>query len=144
VKGFHLRNYSEDIVAEGVNKEFLRSLAHVVLPHVYIAGPYVYEDFEENCNAAIDMAEELYTTGVCLPVIPSLTYYWQQRHQHSAEHWNEYCFQVLKRCDAVLVYDSESSTGTIDVVEEAERIGIPVFYMLDDLTTWVESDEDIA
>jgi hypothetical protein len=43
-----------------------------------------------------------------------------------------------------LVYDSESSTGTIDEVEEAERIGIPVFYMLDDLTTWVESDEDIA
>ncbi len=141
MKGFHLRNYSEDILVEGANKEFLRTLAHLVLPHVYIAGPYVHEDFEENCNDAIDIAEELYTSGICLPVIPLLTYKWHDRHQHSTEFWNEYCFQILKRCDAVLVHDSESSLGTVDEVTEAERLGIPVFYMLDDLNAWVETGD---
>jgi hypothetical protein len=137
-----LRNYSEDILAEGANKEFLRTLAHLVLPHVYIAGPYVHEDFDENCNDAIDIAEELYTSGICLPIIPLLTYKWHARHQHSSEFWNEYCFQILKRCDAVLVHDAEGSLGTIDEVVEAERLGIPVFYMMDDLSAWVETGDE--
>ena len=141
MKGFHLRNYSEDIQEEGANKEFLRTLAHLVLPHVYIAGPYVHEDFEDNCNDAVDIAEELYTSGICLPIIPNLTYHWQKRHQHSVGHCNEYCFQILKRCDAVLVHDSESSLGTIDEVLEAERLGIPVFYVIDDLSNWVETGD---
>lgn len=137
-----MRNYSEDILAEGANKEFLRTLAHLVLPHVYIAGPYVHEDFDENCNDAIDIAEELYTSGICLPIIPLLTYKWHARHQHSSEFWNEYCFQILKRCDAVLVHDAEGSLGTIDEVVEAERLGIPVFYMMDDLSAWVETGDE--
>ena len=137
-----MRNYSEDILAEGANKEFLRTLAHLVLPHVYIAGPYVHEDFDENCNDAIDIAEELYTSGICLPIIPLLTYKWHARHQHSSEFWNEYCFQILKRCDAVLVHDAEGSLGTIDEVVEAERLGIPVFYLMDDLSAWVETGDE--
>ena len=136
---FHLRNYSEDIMAEGVNKEFMRTLAHILLPHVYVVGTAIHSDSEENVNIAIDVADELYTTGICLPIIPALTYYWEKRHPRGYEFYNEYCFQIMKRCDAVFVDEvAEGADWHIDELAEAQRLGLPIFWSTGDLQNWVE------
>lgn len=134
---FVLRNYSEDIMAEGVNKEFMRTLAHILLPHVYVIGPYHRHNIEDNYQDAIDLAEELYTSGICLPVVPMLTCgFWNEKYNHSTEFWNEFCFQVMKRCDAVLVFEAE---GAIDEITEAERLEMPIFYGMQSLEEWTEN-----
>jgi hypothetical protein len=134
---FVLRNYSEDIMAEGVNKEFMRTLAHILLPHVYVIGPYHRDNIDDNYQDAIDLAEELYTSGICLPVIPVLTCgFWNQKYPNSTEFWNEYCFQVMKRCDAVLVFEAYES---IEEIKEAERLEMPIFYGMESLEEWTEN-----
>lgn len=119
-----------------VDKHFMRTLGHILLPHVYVTGFNHTVSFEDDVDLAIDIAEELYTEGMCLPIIPHLLWYWHQRHAHSQEHWDEICFQMLKRCDAVLVYNGD---GSEPVEQEAVRLGMPVFYSTDALTEWKET-----
>ena len=126
-------------MAEGVNKEFMRTLGHVLLPHVFITGPYVYEHIHENVKAAIELADELYTSGICLPIIQHSTFMWDSVNPHDEEFWLEYSLQIMKRCDAVLVYDADHSMGSIREVAEAQRLDIPVFWSTDELHTWAES-----
>lgn len=139
MKGFNLRNFSEDILNPNVDRYFMRTLGHLLLPHVYIAGPYIDANHEQNVEYAIDLAEELYTTGVCLPIIPHLHYYWWKLHPHDDAFWDELNYQILKRCDALLAFDAPEFVRDIGAVEEAERLGIPVFYSTGELTDWKES-----
>jgi hypothetical protein len=140
MKGFSLRNFSEDILNPNVDRLFMRTLGHILLPHVYISAPFVDVNPERNVNYAIDLADELYTTGVCLPVIPQLQYFWNKLHSHDDTFWDEMNYQILKRCDALLAFDEPDFPQDMELVEEAERIGIPVFYSTDELTDWKESE----
>ena len=48
--------------------------------------------------------------------------------------------EILRRCDAVLVVrpKSSGSKGTIGEIDEAEKIGIPVFFSIETLRNWME------
>ena len=58
------------------------------------------------------------------------------------EFWYEATMELLRRCDAVFVVgDWKQSKGTMKEVEEAGRLGIPVFFSLWALEQWIKSDE---
>jgi hypothetical protein len=118
----------------------MRTLGHILLPHVYISAPVVGINPENNVKHAIDIADELYTSGVCLPVVPQLQYFWNKFHPHDDTFWDEMNYQILKRCDALLAFGEDEFPQDMELVEEAERIGIPVFYSTDELTDWKESE----
>jgi len=139
MKGFYIRNFSEDILNPNIDRHFMRTLGHLLLPHVYIAGPYIDANHEQNVEYAINLADELYSSGICLPIVPHLHYYWYRLHPHDIGFWDEMHYQIMKRCDAVLAFDAPNSVFDLEEIVEAERLGIPVFYSTDELTTWKES-----
>lgn len=139
---FYFRNYSEDIMTDGVDKAFMRTLAHFVLPHVYLIGAWDEVNQTVKSNRVIDVADELYTSGVCLPVVPDLLLMWHRRHPHPDEFWLEYELQIMKRCDAVLVVGDNESLAS-DELLEAHRIDLPVFYTQEDLHNWITVAEEV-
>jgi len=143
--GYTIRNYSEDISDPDLNEDErsgLRMLAHLLLPHVYISAPYAFPDPIENTNKAIRIADELYTTGVCMPILPHLTLLWNTVIPHEPSFWSEYCLLMMRRCDAILRIDGISQGAEKELVE-AKKVGIPIFYQLDHLSEWLESGPDV-
>jgi hypothetical protein len=49
---------------------------------------------------------------------------------------------MMRRCDALLRIDGLSQGADREIVE-AKKVGIPVFYQLDDLSAWLESEPDV-
>ena len=113
---------------------------------VYVAGPYT-GDGEPGCKgnntrSAIQAAEELFNLGF-FPFVPHLNHYWDSIYSHSYEHWIQWCFVWLERCDAVLRLPGESK-GADDEVALAELAGIPVFYSVEELLKSKENKNGIA
>ena len=94
-------------------------------PLVYIAGPYSKPDPVENMHRAIKIADGL--LDVCVPFIPHLTGTWHMVSPKPYPEWLALDLAYLERCDAVYRFPGESS-GADGEVEEAKRLGIPVFY----------------
>ena len=143
--GYTIRNYSEDIRDPDLDeneRSSLRALAHLLLPHVYISAPYAFPDPIENTNKAIMIADALYTSGVCMPILPHLTMLWNTVIPHEPSFWSEYCLLMMRRCDAILRIDGLSQGADKEIVE-AKKVGIPIFYHVDELTTWLESEPDV-
>jgi hypothetical protein len=96
---------------------------------VYIAGPFRARSawgIAENVRAAERLGLEVARIGM-MPLIP---------HSNTAHFHGELpdrffldgTLELMRRCDAVLVLPAwEMSSGARDEVDEAERIGIPVF-----------------
>ncbi len=58
--------------------------------------------------------------------------------------WLEGTMELLRRCDAVfLAEDWERSSGSRAERIEALRLGIPVFYTLESLHSWLSSGEQL-
>ena len=58
----------------------------------------------------------------------------------SQEFWLESTLELMRRCDAVFVYDDADlkiSQGTIGEVAEAKRLGIPVLIGEESLEVWM-------
>lgn len=143
--GYIMRNFSEDIRNPDLDeneKSGLRTLAHLLLPHVYISAPYTFPDPIENTNLAITTANELYVSGVCVPIVPHLVMLWNTVTPHEPSFWSEYCLLVMRRCDAILRLGGISQGADKEIVE-AKKVGIPIFYHVKELTTWLESDPDV-
>ena len=128
-------------MADGVDKDFMRTLAHFVLPHVFVVGVWEGLNASVKANRVIDVAEELYTTGICLPVVPDTLLLWHRRHPHTDEFWLEYELQIMKRCDAVLAVGDGIVVESLEVAE-AHRLEMPVFYTQEDLHNWITVVED--
>jgi len=55
------------------------------------------------------------------------------------EDYQRYSMEWLRVSEAVLVRElRESSKGTKAEIEEAERLGIPVFYSVEDFEGWAD------
>lgn len=102
---------------------------------VYCAGPFQLPEPIANIHRAIDVAEELESTGLVTACVPHLNMLWDLIHTHSAEWWYDYDLAYLARCDALLRI-SGPSRGADNEVEYAQDHGIPVFYNTDDLKEW--------
>lgn len=106
---------------------------------VYIAGPYA-GDVEKNVKAACVAADAVSRLGH-FPFVPHLTMYWHMPPLRPHEFWLEQDMIWLRLCDAVLRIGGDSP-GADGEVAEAERLGIPVYYSIDDLEKiWPLLDE---
>lgn len=142
---FYFRNYPKDVMAKGVNKEFMRTLAHSILPHVYVLSAWEEHDGKfgkvTNMGRSIDVAEHLYSSGNCIPVVPDLTIAWNQVYPRSPEFWLEYRVQLMSRCDVALCVGSDADLAEKEL-SEASRIGLPVFYTGEDLQNWITTAKE--
>lgn len=57
-----------------------------------------------------------------------------------AEVWKAASMEQLRRSDALCIVPGwENSQGTKDEMEEANRLGIPIFFTVEDLCDWRDS-----
>lgn len=102
------------------------------MPFVYVASPYTLGGVEANVVASIEAGEAIVATGKAIPVLPLLSHLWEVNRPHSYEFWIHYTMWLLSTCDMVVRLPGESK-GADGEVAEAERLGLPVFFGLDDL-----------
>lgn len=107
-------------------------------PLVYVAAPYTNPDPVENTHRAIAACDELLGDGIVTPVCPHLSIVWHLVKPRPYKDWLAYDIELLRRCDAVLRLPGESS-GADGEVDEAEVIGIPVFYGVPGLYGWAHA-----
>jgi len=105
---------------------------------LYIAGPYrgknqfcVTANIERARSVAHDVINHL--APVWHPVTPHLnTQYMDDLASH--EYFLTGTLELMRRCDAVLVQGEwESSEGTIAEIAEARRLGMPVYFELEEI-----------
>jgi len=110
---------------------------------VYIAGPYRAKtawEIEKNIQRARFRGAEVAAMGA-MPIIP---------HTNTAHFdgiqddlfWIDGTLELMRRCDAVLLCGQWlASVGTMGEIEEAKRLGIPVFRSTKGLTDWLRGDQ---
>lgn len=108
------------------------------LPLIYIAGPFrgpTPYDVRRNVEAARDVGLYVARCGG-YPVIPhTMTADFDK--QLDDQFWLDGTMEMLRRCDAVMMMTTwKQSTGAKAEREEAERLGILVFYMEDEDATF--------
>jgi len=113
---------------------------------VYIAGPYRgASEWEvvQNIRRAEALALEVWQAGAAC-ICP---------HKNTAllggaaddSVWLEGDIEMMKRCDAVLCTDDWCrSKGAIEEVRICNEMHIPVFYKLEDLRAWMDSNASNA
>lgn len=107
---------------------------------IYIAGPYgkhslSVEQREANVKVAIESTRELIKLGHH-PYVPHLSHYIHEGWEDSPDEksWKKSDLVWLKVCDAILmVGDFESSPGALNEREEAQKLGLKVFYSIQQL-----------
>lgn len=97
------------------------------LPVVYIAGPITIPDPVENTHEAVLIADGLYTSGVCVPVVPHLTLTWHLIKPHKPAFWYQYDTFLLRKCDGLLRLPGVSVGADLEIAT-ANRWEIPVFF----------------
>lgn len=105
---------------------------------VYIAGPLRAETAykrELNIREAERVMLELYHAGYA-PICPhSMTRFIYGAVDEAV--CMDADIEVIKRCDAVVLCgDPETSEGTKNELEWAEKYNVPVFYSVNDLADW--------
>lgn len=105
---------------------------------VYIAGPYTGDGTlpsrRENVRVAVDVASQLMDLGYDY-FLPHLSHFVDLHHQQPYEKWLKLDFVWLAQCEALLRIPG-NSPGADREVEEAHRLGIPVFYSVEELTAF--------
>ena len=113
---------------------------------IYIAGPFRGAnawEVEQNIRRAEDLAYRVAELGA-MPVCPHAI----TRHTDGflPEHfWLNGTMELMRRCDAVIFTDDwERSEGARGERAEATRIGLPRFYEIEDLETWIRGDASMS
>lgn len=106
---------------------------------VYVGGPFRGPsswDIEQNIRRAEELALEVWRLGVACLCPHTNTRFFQNAAPD--EVWLNGDLELLRRCDAMLMtQDWERSSGARKEVEFAKRLGIPVFYTLEELRVWL-------
>lgn len=108
---------------------------------IYVAGPYTKGDVEKNVRNAIKAANKLADLGFA-PFVPHLTHFWHLQFPRSYDFWLDLDNQFLPHCDCLLRLPGESS-GAEKEVALAERLGIPVFNDIIELSNFYSDVEDM-
>ena len=106
---------------------------------VYVAGPISKGDFVVNTRRAIDTAEELRKQGY-VPYVPHLDFLWRLIYPLTWDEILTFDEEWVSQCHALLrLYGY--SPGADREVRLAEKLGIPVFFNIDDLNKFREAQE---
>ena len=104
---------------------------------VYIAGPYrasTQTVIDRHVRRASKVGAELCALGYAALVPHSMTAHWDDHYGVSIEAIMAADFELLGRCDVVLVLPGwEASEGTKAEIAHAEACGIPVYYSREEL-----------
>ncbi len=98
---------------------------------IYVAGPITKGDQFLNVRAALDAGSALLALGH-VPFVPHLTCFWHITHPNEYETWMAYDSAWIDVCQGVLRIPGESA-GADREVAQAARLGLPVWYRLDDV-----------
>lgn len=106
---------------------------------VYVAGPYTGADgwiVACNVHRAEALGREVARLGAA-PLIPH-SIGARMSGTESYEYWCAATLEMMRRCDAVVFTpDWHDSKGARGEHAEAVRLGLPVFYTLESLSTWL-------
>jgi nucleoside 2-deoxyribosyltransferase len=108
---------------------------------VYIAGPFrgpTPWDVECNIRRAEELALQVNQLG-CFAMVPhTMTRFFDK--QCTDQHWLDGTLEMMRRCDGVIfAADWQRSSGARAEHDEALRLGMPLFYAIDDLHRWREA-----
>lgn len=98
------------------------------MKRIFISGPYSIGDIEANVKRACDLANTLINLGYA-PFCPHLFHYLPHQPYNK---WLEIDNAFLEVCAAVIRIPGES-VGSDREVQLAEKLGIPVFYSIQEL-----------
>lgn len=107
---------------------------------VYVAGAYSAPDdaaIRRNVERALDAGDAVEDMGL-VAFVPHLAHWRDARRRRSYQHWMFVDRIWLARCDALLRLPGPSK-GADDEVQEATRLGIPVFTELAALHEWASA-----
>lgn len=119
-----------------------------MLPLVYISSAYTKGDQGMNVRFQMDMFKQLVSMNA-MPVAPLWSHYQHIAHPMPYEFWMGYDKAVILRCDALIRlnvsypehgYFQAESSGADREVAFAQAKGIPVFFNLKDLDTWLKNE----
>lgn len=110
----------------------------LLVPLVYVAGPYTIPDPCENTHRAIKVANDLAESGKMVPVLPHLSHLWHTVTPRPYKFWTELDMHLLARCDAVFRIPGASS-GADDEVAVARKLKIDVFTKPHLLVDWCDA-----
>lgn len=111
---------------------------------VYLAGPFrapTKWDVEQNVRAAESAALEVARLGFAFVCPHTMTRNFDGLL--TDRYWLEMTLELMRWCDVVFCFSPlwRQSSGTAGEVAEAERLGIPVVYSLEELKRWRADDE---
>ena len=122
------------------------------IKYVYVAGSYNADNIVtalDNMRIGMRKSFEVLQAGF-IPFVPWFDYHFQLMIQPgdkilTKEDYYRYSMAWLEVCDAVLVvnYNGES-IGTNKEIERAEELGIPVFYDLSALCSFVRLNNELS
>ena len=115
---------------DGIGQAELDGLERAQDVYVYIAGPYTAPDPIVNTRNAILAADEIRSEHVH-PFVPHLNVLWHFLSPAEYKVWLRFDFVWLIRCNALIRLPGHSP-GADDEVAEAKRLGIPVYYSVED------------
>jgi hypothetical protein len=103
-----------------------------MIARVYVAGPYTTGDVAVNVRKAYKAANRLADLGFA-PFVPHATHFWHMLFPRPYEFWLDLDNEFLPCCAAVLRLPGKS-TGADKEVALAQKLRIPVFTRIDELT----------
>lgn len=99
---------------------------------VYIASPYTIGNQEKNVGNQMKASSKLIDLGFA-PFAPLYSHYIHILDPKNYDIWIMLDLEWLKVCDCVLRLPGESKGAALEV-EEARRLGKPIFKSIDDLS----------
>ena len=98
---------------------------------IYVAGPFRGKnawEVEKNIRRAEEWSFKLAEAGWMFMCPHTNTRFFDGTQ--TDKFWLEGTLELMRRCDAVFVCEGyENSSGTLGEIEEAEKLGLPVFYL---------------
>ena len=121
---------------------------------VYVAGAYSSDNVLgvlRNMRRGMRLATEAFQSKIILPFAPWFDYHFflmedDDKPQLTIQDIYEYSISFLENwAEAVLVQPIgwNESTGTVNEINMAQKLGIPVFFTMETLAKWIK-DQDAA
>lgn len=110
---------------------------------IYVAGAYSAPNVIsvlDNMRRGMQLSYKVLKAGFA-PFVPWFDYHFTLIGETTLQEYYNYSISWLEVSDAMIVVpeNAETSKGTQNEIETAKKLGIPIFYNLEDLIAWSKS-----